>query len=74
MERTVESHAVGGKDPAQMLADLKEQHSRLEARLTEIESHLALTSEEQVERARIKKLKLATKDQMAVIAASLARR
>ncbi|HEY3359731.1 MAG TPA: YdcH family protein [Polyangia bacterium] len=74
MERSVESRAVGGKEPSEVLAQLKEQHARLESRLAELEGHVALTSEEQVERARIKKLKLATKDQMLALTASLSRR
>ena len=74
MERSVENRAVGGQDPAHILAELKEQHSRLEARLTELEHHVSLTSDEQVERARIKKLKLATKDRMVALSASLTRR
>jgi hypothetical protein len=74
MDRIVENTAVGGKDPAQQLVELKEQHARLEARLSELESHLSLTSDEQVERARIKKLKLAAKDQIAALSATLSHR
>jgi len=41
---------------------LQEEHRALERRLAEIESHVGLTAEEQLERIQIKKLKLAKKD------------
>jgi uncharacterized protein YdcH (DUF465 family) len=75
MERIVDGRAVGGHaDPGELLAQLKDHHAQLEARLAELENHLALSPAEQVERARIKKLKLLAKDQMAAIAATLSRR
>jgi hypothetical protein len=52
----------GGVD---LLEQLHAEHRALEARLAELDAHISLTSAEQVERARIKKLKLATKDQIA---------
>lgn len=44
--------------------ELKLQHHRLELRLSELEHHLSLSPDEQVERAELKKLKLQLKDQL----------
>jgi uncharacterized protein len=44
---------------------LEAEHLALEARLAELDRHISLTPEEQLERARLKKLKLATKDRIA---------
>ncbi len=76
MERIVDGRKAGGQagDPAQLLEQLKREHAELEARLAEIETHLSLTAEEQVERVRIKKLKLAKKDRMLSLQAVLDRR
>jgi uncharacterized protein YdcH (DUF465 family) len=46
------------------MVQLKERHGELERRLAELERHLSLTPDEQVERSRIKKEKLRTKDQL----------
>ncbi len=46
----------------EIIERLKTEHAALEARLNEIESHISLTPAEQMERSRIKKLKLAKKD------------
>jgi hypothetical protein len=43
---------------------LRRRHAELESRLTVLDKHLALTPNEQVERARIKKEKLWVKDRM----------
>jgi hypothetical protein len=40
----------------------------IEARLAELDRHLSLSADEQVERARLKKLKLAAKDRLARLA------
>ncbi len=42
----------------------EEEHHKLEVTLAGIDSHPYLTPEEEVERKRIQKLKLATKDKM----------
>ena len=42
----------------------KLEHAKLEIRLKELDRHLSLTPDEQVERARIKKAKLQLKDQL----------
>ena len=43
---------------------LQERHGELERRLAELERHLSLTPDEQVERSRLKKEKLRTKDEL----------
>jgi uncharacterized protein len=43
---------------------MEEEHHRLESTLASIDSHVYLTPEEEVERKRIQKLKLAAKDKM----------
>ncbi len=42
----------------------EEEHKKLEATLASINSHPYLTPEEEVERRRVQKLKLAAKDRM----------
>ncbi len=42
----------------------EEEHSKLEQTLESLDSHPYLSPEEEVERKRIQKLKLATKDRM----------
>ncbi len=41
------------------------EHHQLEMRLAELDRHLSLTTDEQAERSRLKKLKLAMKDRLA---------
>jgi hypothetical protein len=42
----------------------EEEHHKLESTLQSIDSHVYLTPEEEVERKRVQKLKLAAKDRM----------
>ncbi len=57
---------MGEKAPPEgQLAKLQAEHRAIEQRLAELDRHLTLTADEQLERARLKKLKLAAKDQMA---------
>jgi uncharacterized protein YdcH (DUF465 family) len=49
---------------AVQMVRLKERHGELERRLAELERHLSLTPEEQMERSRLKKEKLRTKDEL----------
>jgi hypothetical protein len=51
-------------DTEGLLERLKSEHQALEKRLSELNSHIYLTPEEQVEKKRIQKLKLAKKDQI----------
>ena len=43
---------------------LRKRHDELERRLAELERHLSLSPEEQVERSQLKKEKLRTKDEL----------
>ncbi len=58
-------------DPAvaidRQIAELRRLHQRLESRLQELDSHVALTSDEQVERKRIQKMKLYYKDRILIL-------
>jgi uncharacterized protein YdcH (DUF465 family) len=54
---------VPGSANVQMVR-LRERHGELERRLSELERHLSLTPDEQVERSRLKKEKLRTKDEL----------
>lgn len=54
------------------LVELRERHGELERRLSELDRHLSLTPDEQLERARLKKEKLRTKDRIALLAAESA--
>jgi uncharacterized protein YdcH (DUF465 family) len=49
---------------AVQMVRLKERHGELERRLAQLERHLSLTPDEQVERSRLKKEKLRTKDEL----------
>ena len=49
-------------DVAANLDRLRAEHAKLETRLRELDRHLSLSPEEQLERARIKKAKLQLKD------------
>ena len=54
------------------IVELRERHGQIERRLAELDRHLSLTSDEQLERARLKKEKLRTKDRIALLAAESA--
>jgi len=43
---------------------LRERHGEIERRLAELDRHLSLTPDEQIERSRLKKEKLLTKDRI----------
>jgi uncharacterized protein YdcH (DUF465 family) len=48
---------------------LRERHDELERRLAELERHLSLTPDEQIERSQLKKEKLRTKDELSRLGA-----
>jgi uncharacterized protein YdcH (DUF465 family) len=66
----MENHTQDAELKAHLLATneqfraLAEQHARLKIEIQEIESHGLLSSDEELEEQRLKKLKLRTKDQM----------
>ncbi len=60
--------ADSGSKAAQV-GKLKERHGELERRLAELERHLSLTPDEQIERSRLKKEKLRTKDELSRLGA-----
>jgi uncharacterized protein YdcH (DUF465 family) len=47
------------------VAQLKARHDEIERRLNELERHLSLTPDEQIERSQLKKEKLRAKDRLA---------
>jgi uncharacterized protein YdcH (DUF465 family) len=49
-------------DVSDTLDKLRQEHARLEMRLRELERHLSLSPDEQLERANLKKAKLQLKD------------
>ena len=70
MERFLDGTGEGSTDQgvAGEMTRLKARHRDIERRLAELERHLSLTADEQVERARLKKEKLWSKDRMAALA------
>jgi uncharacterized protein YdcH (DUF465 family) len=51
-------------------AGLEQRHEELERRLAEIDRHVSLTADEQVERTRLKKEKLRVKDRLQLLGAA----
>ncbi|HEX3695369.1 MAG TPA: YdcH family protein [Polyangia bacterium] len=68
----MEKIRVDVNSPAVEMVRLKERHGEIEKRLTELDRHLSLTPDEQVERAQLKKEKLRAKDRLAALAAHAA--
>jgi uncharacterized protein YdcH (DUF465 family) len=54
-------------------ARLKARHDEIEKRLSELERHLSLTPDEQIERSQLKKEKLRAKDRLTLLSASVRR-
>jgi uncharacterized protein YdcH (DUF465 family) len=52
---------------------LKARHDEIEKRLSELERHLSLTPDEQIERSQLKKEKLWAKDRLVQLSATLRR-
>ncbi len=57
-------------DSSEEFRKLRRQHAEYERRLNELNARRFPSQEEQVEEARLKKLKLRTKDQMAAMLAN----
>lgn len=51
-------------DSAEVLSQLREEHHEADMRLRELDRHLSLSPEEQIEIARLKKHKLHLKDRI----------
>jgi uncharacterized protein YdcH (DUF465 family) len=49
---------------------LRERHGEIEKRLAELDRHLSLTPDEQIERSQLKKEKLLNKDRLARLSAT----
>jgi len=47
-----------------LIAKLRREHAELDRRIQEFESHPWLSADDQMERTRLKKMKLAAKDQI----------
>ena len=54
-------------------ARLRARHDEIEKRLSELERHLSLTPDEQIERSQLKKEKLRAKDRLVQLSATLRR-
>jgi uncharacterized protein YdcH (DUF465 family) len=52
---------------------LMARHDEIERRLSELERHLSLTPDEQIERSQLKKEKLRAKDRLVQLSATLRR-
>jgi uncharacterized protein YdcH (DUF465 family) len=63
----------GNGDGAGEADRLKARHDEIEKRLTELERHLSLTPDEQIERSQLKKEKLRAKDRLTQLSAGMRR-
>jgi len=65
----MQENAIRSNDSGSVedLEQLRNQHKDLEARLAALDRHLSLTAQEQAERARLKKEKLAIKDRIQLL-------
>ena len=52
----------------QEMTRLRDRHSEIEKRLSELGRHISLTPDEQLERAQLKKEKLRSKDRLLILA------
>jgi uncharacterized protein YdcH (DUF465 family) len=65
----MEKVLVDSGSTAVQMVKLRERHGELERRLAELERHLSLTPDEQIERSRLKKEKLRMKDEISRLSA-----
>jgi hypothetical protein len=68
----MEKIRVDVNSAAAEVVGLRERHGEIERRLSELDRHLSLTPDEQLERARLKKEKLRTKDRIVLLSADSA--
>jgi uncharacterized protein YdcH (DUF465 family) len=66
----MEKVLVDSGSMAVQMVKLRERHGELERRLAELERHLSLTPDEQIERSRLKKEKLRMKDELTRLSAA----
>jgi uncharacterized protein YdcH (DUF465 family) len=62
-----------GDEAGVEMSRLKARRDEIEKRLSELERHLSLTPDEQVERSQLKKEKLRTKDRLTQLTTAAAR-
>jgi uncharacterized protein YdcH (DUF465 family) len=62
-----------GDEAGAEMSRLKARRDEIEKRLSELERHLSLTPDEQVERSQLKKEKLRTKDRLTHLTTAAAR-
>jgi uncharacterized protein YdcH (DUF465 family) len=62
-----------GDEAGAEMSKLKARRDEIEKRLSELERHLSLTPDEQVERSQLKKEKLRTKDRLTLLTTAVAR-
>ncbi len=73
MEKIRVAVQTGAGDGAGEMSRLRARRDEIEKRLSELERHLSLTPDEQVERSQLKKEKLRTKDRLTQLTAVAAR-
>ena len=73
MEKIRVAVQTGAGDEAGEMSRLRARRDEIEKRLSELERHLSLTPDEQVERSQLKKEKLRTKDRLTQLTAAAAR-
>lgn len=64
---TVDNASETEPDVAALLARLQAEHALLDGQIEQLNRRLYLSSREQMERRRLQKLKLATKDRIALL-------
>jgi uncharacterized protein YdcH (DUF465 family) len=71
MEKIRVASEQGSGSEADVAKALRARHDEIEKRLSELERHLSLTPDEQIERSQLKKEKLRAKDRLAQLSATL---
>ena len=70
----VGAQSVRSDEAGTEMAKLRARHDEIEKRLSELERHLSLTPDEQVERSQLKKEKLRAKDRLTQLSAAASRK